>query len=112
MGDSGSGIRDEGFDGRFDDNRDMKSAAAFCVFVLVSLWMGQPGAGITAAQAAPFLGEWTIATASPLGQASYLVTVTRAGDATRATVKSAGQPDIAVTDLRMSGKSLLLSYTQ
>lgn len=93
-------------------NRRMKAKMLMAVIALAALGAGQPAGNITAAQAAPFLGEWTISTASPLGRASYLVTMARAGDGIHATVKTAGQPDVTVSDIRMSGKSLLLSYSQ
>ncbi len=72
---------------------------------------GQSTSAVTAAQAAPFLGDWTISTSSPLGQTSYLVTLTSTGGAVRATVKTANQPDVVVTNIRAALKSLVLTYT-
>jgi hypothetical protein len=74
--------------------------------------LGQPAQGITAAQAAPFLGDWTITASSPaMGAQTYQVAITRTGDGVRASVKPENQPALAVTDVRLSGSSLLLSYS-
>src|SRR4051794_8839939 len=65
---------------------------------------------ISAAQAAPFVGEWTITASSPMGQTNYHVAIAPSGDSVRATIKTADQPDTAATDLRLSGKSLVLRF--
>ena len=81
------------------------------VFALSPAGIGQPAHSITAAQAAPFLGEWTVATNAPgLGAQTYTVQVTRVGDGVAASVTPANQTAIAVKDVRLSGRSLLLSY--
>jgi type 1 glutamine amidotransferase len=82
-----------------------------CTLSLCAIAMRQAGPAITAAQAAPFLGEWTVsAGAAGLGAQNSVVSVTRNGDAVRATIKPQGQAEIVVSELRLSGKSLLLSY--
>ena len=45
------------------------------------------------------------------GQTSYLVTLTSTGAGVRATVKTANQPDVVVTNIRAALKSLVLTYT-
>jgi type 1 glutamine amidotransferase len=72
---------------------------------------GQPVPSITAAQAAPFLGEWTVsATSSAMGPQTYQVAITQSGETVRAVVKAPNQPETAVSSIRLSGQSLVLSY--
>ena len=85
--------------------------------VLVSLMAlglfgaGQAGSTVSAAQAAPFLGEWTVtATSAAFGAQTFRLVVARSGDAVHATIRPANQPEIAITDVRASGGSLVLSY--
>jgi len=79
---------------------------------LLGLSLGQAGTTIPAAQAAPFLGDWTVNTSSAaLGAQTYQLSVTRSGEALRATIKAPNQPPITVSDIRVSGVSLVLSYT-
>ena len=66
---------------------------------------------VTPAQAAPFLGDWTIATSSAMGPATYQLTVTTSGDSIKATVKNANQPEVVVTNIRAAAKSLVLTYS-
>ncbi|HTK77220.1 MAG TPA: hypothetical protein VL371_18275, partial [Gemmataceae bacterium] len=40
---------------------------------------GQTPSKVTPADAAPFLGEWTIATSSQMGPATYVVSIVSAG---------------------------------
>jgi uncharacterized protein len=87
---------------------------AIAVFTLLphaSGSMAGQTAAVTPAQAAPFLGEWTIATSSPMGPATYLLSLTSAGDTVRGTVKTANQPDVTVSNIRLSRKSLVLTYS-
>src|SRR3954467_2964340 len=83
-----------------------------CLVAIFGLGLGQPpGGGVTAAQAAPFLGDWTVSTSSAaLGAQTYQVAVPRSGEAIRATVKAESQPAVNVSDIRVSGKSLVLAY--
>lgn len=84
---------------------------AVAVIALAALASGQGAGTITAAQAAPFLGEWTISTTSAaMGSQTYQVSVARNGDTATATVKAPNQPEIAVSSMRISGRSLVLSY--
>lgn len=61
---------------------------AVAVIALMSLGLGQSAGAITAVQASPFLGEWTIGTTSPAtGGEPYQVAITLSGDSAKATVK-------------------------
>jgi hypothetical protein len=89
----------------------MKSTIVVAVIALAALGGGQSAGSITAAQAAPFLGEWTVnANSAAMGAQTYQVAVTRSGDTVKATVKAANQPETAVSSIRLSGSSLVLSY--
>ena len=78
---------------------------------LMALGLLEPGQHVTAAQAAPFLGEWTVtASSAAFGAQTFEVVVARSGDRVSATVKPPNQPEIAVADVRTSGGSLVLSY--
>ncbi len=84
----------------------------FVTLLPVALRGGAPAqagraASINPAQAAPFVGDWTVATDGPMGTLGIAIK-TDAG-AVRATV-SHGGPPIAVTDLAIAGKSLVLKY--
>ena len=90
-------------------------AIAFFTLLPRPTGYAQPGQGpststVTREQAAPFLGEWTIRTSSPFGPATYLLSLTSAGDTIRGTVKTANQPDVVVTNIRSAQKSLVLTY--
>ena len=65
---------------------------------------------VTREQAAPFLGDWTIATSSPFGPATYHLSLTNTGAGVRGMVKTANQPDVVVTNIKFSRKSLVLTY--
>jgi type 1 glutamine amidotransferase len=85
--------------------------ALVCLVAFFALGLGQSAPGLTAAQAAPFLGDWTIrATSAAFGPQTLQLSLTRSGDATRASIKAPNQPEIPVSDIRLSGKSLVLSY--
>ncbi|HEY2434692.1 MAG TPA: ThuA domain-containing protein [Vicinamibacterales bacterium] len=87
----------------------MKTAALIGALVLAAF--GQPARAITAEQAAPFLGDWTVSSSAPgIGAQTFQVSVTRGADAVKATVKAPNQPDAAAGDVRLSGRSLLISY--
>jgi len=77
-----------------------------------TLQAAAPPSGVTAAQAAPFLGEWTISASSQLGPATYHLTIANADNAVQGTIKTEGQPDVAITNVRYANKSLVLTYAQ
>jgi type 1 glutamine amidotransferase len=88
----------------------MNTAAPIVAFLLAAA-LGQPARGITAEQAAPFLGGWTVSTSSAAtGPQTLEVSITRAGEGVRATVKAPNQPESEASNVRLSGRSLLISY--
>src|SRR5262245_43693187 len=85
--------------------------ALVCLVAIVGLDASQAGTGVSAAQAAPFLGDWTVSASSPaFGAQTYLLSLTRSGETVRATIKAPNQAEIKVSDIRVSDKSLVLSY--
>jgi hypothetical protein len=88
----------------------MKTAASIVAFVLAAA-LGQPARGITAEQAAPFLGSWTVSTSSAAtGSQTVEVSITRPSEGVRATIKAPNQPESEASNVRLSGRSLLISY--
>lgn len=79
---------------------------------LRGLGPAQPAAGkaaqVTPAQAAPFVGEWTVATEGPMGIIGIAVTL-EAGSV-RAAVSQGGAPPLAVSEIGLAGKGLVLKY--
>jgi len=65
---------------------------------------------ITAEQAAPFIGNWLVTMSMGANEATWAVGVTTNGGQVAATVGSDTQPTVNVTDISMSGKSLVLRY--
>ena len=66
--------------------------------------------GLTAADAAPFLGDWTIDTQGPNGAMPFALTVKVDGDKVVATLSSDIQPLTTITDIAKSDKSAVLNY--
>jgi hypothetical protein len=70
-----------------------------------------PGAVVTPAQAAPFIGDWVASVTSQMGPMTFTLTV-RADDRTvRAIVASNTQPAVNVTDISLVRGSLLMKYS-
>ena len=66
---------------------------------------------ITPEQAAPFIGDWLVSLSMGAGDATLAVSVKADAGKVTATVGSDTQPTVNVTDISLSGKSLLLKYT-
>ncbi len=73
-----------------------------------------PAAGaassVTPAQAAPFVGDWLVSLSMGAGEATLAVGVKADAGKVTATVSSDTQPTVNVTDISLSGKSLVLKY--
>ena len=67
-------------------------------------------ASVSAEQAAPFIGNWLVTMSMGANEATWAVGVTANGATVAATVGSDTQPTVNVTDISMSGKSLVLRY--
>jgi len=65
----------------------------------------------TAAEAKPFLGDWTINADSPMGPATMQLTVTETPDGVRAKMKGGEQGESDVRDVRAQARSVVLRYT-
>ncbi|MEN3336775.1 MAG: hypothetical protein V7647_451, partial [Acidobacteriota bacterium] len=78
---------------------------------LASVPSGQaPARPVTAGDAAPFVGDWTVTAYSQMGPSIFTLSVkTDAGKVT-ATVGPDAQPPVTVTDIAVAGKSLVLRY--
>ena len=70
---------------------------------------GRAASMLTAAQVAPFVGDWLVTLTIMANEATFALSV-KADGAPSATIRSDGQPTVTVTDIAMSGKSLVLKY--
>ena len=87
-------------------------ALYFGAFSAVSLQgVAQTPAPPTAAQAAPFLGNWVMTVAMGANQSTSLVSVKNDGGKITATVQPEGQAAITNTAVSMQGTSLIVRYT-
>jgi mono/diheme cytochrome c family protein/glucose/arabinose dehydrogenase len=87
-------------------------ALYFGAFSTVALQgVGQTSAPPTAAQAAPFVGNWVMTVAMGATQSTSLVSVKNEGGKITATVEPEGQAPITNTAVSMQGTSLIVRYT-
>lgn len=70
-----------------------------------------PPAGVTAAEAAAFTGDWVLALQSPDGPRTGELAVKVENDKVAATLDLGDQPPQAITDISRTDKSLVLRYT-
>jgi type 1 glutamine amidotransferase len=70
-----------------------------------------PVGAVTAAQAAPFAGEWIVSVTSQMGPMTFTLAVSADDRTVRATVASSTQPAANVTDISLVRGSLLLKYS-
>src|SRR3954452_21299381 len=93
------------------------SAAAFGFALLPGGMRGLASAPQTAppsvapADAAPFVGDWTVAAFSQMGPATFALSVKTDAGKIAATVGSDTQATVTVPDISVTGKSLVLKYT-
>jgi mono/diheme cytochrome c family protein len=64
----------------------------------------------TPGQLAPFVGDWLVTVTVMANDATFAVSVKADGATPSATVRSDGQPTVNVSDITMSGNSLVLKY--
>jgi hypothetical protein len=69
------------------------------------------GAAATAADAAPFLGEWTLNLEGPNGPAVFDLTVKTEADKVLAEIKSEQMPLTPITDIAKTDKGLVLKFS-
>jgi hypothetical protein len=107
----------------------MRHGAAVVVGILVGIGIGsqQPvgaaqGAGapataapkveeLTAADAKPLLGDWTIAAEGPQGAMTFTLTLKSDADKTVGAISSDMMAEVPITDLAKFGDSVLLRYS-
>ena len=65
---------------------------------------------VTAAAAAPFIGDWVVSVGMESFQSAFLASIKLEGGKVTATISSQAQPTANVSDISMSGKSLVLKY--
>lgn len=65
----------------------------------------------TAAEAAPFMGDWTIAAESQMGPTAMALTIKIEADKVQGEISSEQMPKTVITDVVKSGPSLLLRYS-
>jgi hypothetical protein len=68
-------------------------------------------AAVTPADAAPFMGDWTLTLESPMGPAAMALSVKNDAGKVVASLSSDMQPLTNITDITKTGPSLLLSYS-
>jgi len=68
-------------------------------------------AQVTAADAAPFLGDWTLTVQGPNGPASYVLTLKWDKEKLVGELSSEMQPQQVITDISKSDKALVLNYS-
>ena len=68
------------------------------------------GATVSPARAAPFVGEWSAPVTSPMGPATYIVSVRIENGNVVATVNSGMGPPAKVADISLVGQNLFLKY--
>jgi len=71
----------------------------------------QEAGKISAADAAPFLGEWTLALQGANGPATFTVWVTAEKDVVAAEIASDALPKQAIASISLVNKSLVLAYS-
>ena len=71
---------------------------------------GRAQAPASSADAAPFVGDWAVNLSTESFQNVFLLSVKTDGGKVTATITSQAQPTVNVTDISMSGKSLVLKY--
>jgi hypothetical protein len=72
---------------------------------------GQAGAQITPADAAPFLGEWTLALQGPNGPGTFSLRVDVEKEKVVAEISNEQMPKQAISDISVVKKSLVLGYS-
>jgi hypothetical protein len=70
-----------------------------------------PAAAVTPAQAAPFMGDWTVSLNGDMGPAVFNLSFSTVAGKVQAKVSSAQQAETVVTNITAQDKSLVLQYS-
>ena len=71
----------------------------------------QTAASVAPAQAAPFVGDWTVTAFSQMGPSTFALSVKSDAGKVAATVGPEGQAPVSVQEISVAGKSLVLKYS-
>jgi hypothetical protein len=82
-----------------------------CAVQATTATTGQAGAQITPADAAPFVGEWTLALQGPNGPGTFGLRVDVEKDKVVAEISNEQMPKQAISDISVVKKSLVLGYS-
>ena len=99
-------------------SRFIRSSLTAILILVSSAFLAQTIAGrgqappspVSAADAAPFAGDWSVNLSTESFQNVFLLSVKTDGGKVSATISAQAQPTVNVTDISMSGKSLVLKY--
>jgi hypothetical protein len=73
--------------------------------------VAQGGSQVTAPDAAPFVGEWTLALQGPDGPGTFVLSVNVEKEKITGEISSDAVPRQAIREISLANKSLILSYT-
>ena len=79
--------------------------------VTLAAAQGQAAKQATAADAAPFLGDWTLTLQGPNGPGTFELSVKAEGDKVAGEISSDQMAKQAITDVTKADKSLVLAYS-
>ena len=91
--------------------RTLVASTALIAGLLTAPAVAQPTAQVSAADAAPFMGDWTLAMQGPNGPATLDLTVKIDKDKVVGEIKSDQMPLQAITDVTRAEKTLVLRYS-
>jgi hypothetical protein len=77
----------------------------------LTMIIGQAGGEITAAQAAPFVGDWSLALQGPNGPGAFELSVKVEKEKVIGEISSEQLPKQPIREISMADKSLMLAYT-
>jgi hypothetical protein len=89
----------------------MVGVAALSVLASMATGAAQQAPQVAPADAAPFIGEWTLQLEGPNGPATFALNVKVEKDRVVGEIAAPGSDPNPITDVTRSDKSLLLSYT-
>ena len=72
---------------------------------------GQAAPALTAAELAPFLGDWTLTLQGPNGPGSFELSIRMEKDKPQADITNEATPKQPIADFTMAGKTLSLGYS-
>ncbi len=86
-------------------------AAGLLVFPSAIAGQAAAAAPVTAADASPFVGDWTLQLQGPNGPGAFELTVKAEQEKVTAEIAGETTPPQPITDITRAGESLVLNYT-